>query len=238
MLFPIIAALLLLVLGMAHSTIAFAAATTLVPPRAQERFNQCGFDASNPITLDAAPLTLPARFTPIEPHEQVAFFVVRDTGETNREDGRALTVLVFQDQDQAKAAFDRGAKLATVAAGLQGAAVAVAPDGPENPPALKLSPDHGPPLFFGHGLSVWRENLALAQLATPPVKLLQETATELEQRNVALRPGPADYEAALQAASTRTKSRRHDDPRRALYEVDRDFVACVDGAQPATAATV
>ena len=158
----------------------------------------------------------------------MAIFVVRDPGETNREDGRAVTVLVFRDQDQAQAAFDRGAKLATVAAGLESAAMAAAPDGPLAPPALDLSPDHGPPLFFGHGLSVWRGNLALAQLATPPVSLLQETATELEQRNVGTRPGPTDYEAALRAAAARTKSRRHDDPRRAPYEVDQDFVACVD----------
>jgi hypothetical protein len=235
--FPIIAALLVLVLGLAQLTTASAAVTTLAPPQAQERFTQCGFDASTPTALDAAPLTLPARFTPLEPHEQVAIFVVRDIGETTREDGRALTVLVFQDQDQAQAAFARGAKLATVAAGLQDAAGAVASDGPAAPPALKLSPDHGPPLLFGHGLSVWRGNLALAQLATPPVRLLQETATALEQRNVALRPGPADYEAALRVAAARTKSRRHDDPRGAPYEVDQDFVACVDGAQPATAAT-
>lgn len=230
MLRTIIAALLLPLLWIPQPTTAEAAPIELAPPRAAERFDRCSFEASTPTALSAAPLTLTPRFTPIDPHDQVADFVVRDSGETDREDGRSLVVLVFRDQGQATAAFDRGAKLATVAAGLQGMTLTIGPDGAATLPALKLSPDHGPPLLFGYGLSVWRGNIALAQLTTPPVGLLQETAAELERRGVASRPDPTDYETALRAAAVRTKPRRHDDPRRAPYEVDQDFVNCLEAA--------
>ena len=99
----------------------------LAPQRAEEQFEHCGYGVSAAAALSDHPVTLLPRFTPVEPAEDVAVFVVRDPGETGREDGRSLTVLVFPDAARAMAAFDAGVRLATLADRLQGVSPATGP---------------------------------------------------------------------------------------------------------------
>jgi hypothetical protein len=205
-----------------------AAADTsdLTPARAGERFQHCGYEASSPTALNDSPRTLLPRFTPIDPIDGVTVFVVRDAGDSAREDGRSLAVLVFPTGDRARAAFDQGKRLAMVAESIESAS----PLDDLSSVTSRFNEDHGPPLFFGHGPSVWRRNLAMAQLATPPVTLVQEAAAELDRRGLGAKATPADYDAAVKTALARTKPRQKDDPRGAKYAIDRDFVGCLDAA--------
>jgi hypothetical protein len=224
---PIIVAMLMVLLSGAPAT-ATADAPTWPPLEVQERFVHCGYEASVPGALGAIPPTLLPRLTPIAPDDDVAVLVVRDPGEGLREDGRSVSVLVFPDQAHAAETFAQGTRLAAVADRLQ--AAARDPDA-EAPTVGLADPDRGPPLLLGHGRSVWRGNVALAQLLTPPATLLPAVAAELERRGAdAGPPTPADYAAALQAALAQLRPRRHVDPLAPLSAVDQDFVACLDSA--------
>jgi hypothetical protein len=83
--------------------------------------------------------------------------------------------------------------------------------------------------LLGHGRSVWRSNIALVQLLTPPVTLLPAVAAALDQRPAdAGPPTPADYATALQAALTQLRPRRHVDPTVPPSAVDPDLVGCLE----------
>jgi hypothetical protein len=96
-------------------------------------------------------------------------------------------------------------------------------------PGPVLNVDHGPPLLLGHGLSVWRGNVAMAQLTTPPVALVREVAAELDSHGLdATQASAREYDAA--AALAKVKPRLLEDPSRSPYGVDRDFVGCLESS--------
>jgi hypothetical protein len=195
------------------------------PQRVAAQFQRCGYETSPPAPLSSYPPTLLPRFTPIEPAEDVTVLVVRDRGETTREDGRSLAVLVFPDAARATAAFDEGARLVRVAVRSQ--AAIEAPDGLA-PVVPKLDTEHGPPVFLGYGASVWRGNVAMAQLSTGSVTLVRKTTAALEARGLdPENAGAADYEAAAKEALATTKPRVRDTLRGAGAAIDHDFVDCL-----------
>jgi len=157
-----------------------AGQSVMAPGQAAHRFEACGYAVG-----EARSATL--ELTHLTPWMvDVTSFVVRDSGEADAIDGRALTVSVFADQARAVMAhLDlqlRDEELQTR--------------------AITWSDDRGPSPGAGLGGSVWRGNVALAQLS-------------------AMLPS--------QDALGRTpRPRYHDVPRdQAPYAVDHDFVECL-----------
>jgi len=191
---------------------------------AEQQFKDCGYEVVPSGRVSNHPATLLPRFTPIEQPDSVSLFVVRDAGEAMREDGRSLTVIVFPTIEGAEHTFQEGARLTRITdqvgrfASQHGIAT-----GPPFPP---VDTNTGPPLFLGHGPSVWRRNVAINQLTTPPVTAVRETAAELEQRGLEVdAASEAEFSAAAQRAMEKTKPRSKELSR---SPVDRDFVRCLD----------
>jgi hypothetical protein len=227
----LIAAVLVPALGPLTSSPQIVGPRDLSPPRAEERFERCGYEVAAPSRLSDHPPTLVPRFTPVEPADDVVVFVVRDAGEVHREDGRSLAVLIFPNAARATAAFEEGVRLVALADRVQ--ALAAEPNsGVDRLPGPVLNVDHGPPLLLGHGLSVWRGNVAMAQLATPPMALIREVAAELDSHGLdATQASARQYDAAAEAALAKVKPRLlEEDPSRSPYGVDRDFVGCLESS--------
>ena len=209
-------------------TVKFADASqggeSLSPDAAEQQFKACGYDVIPSGRVSNYPATLLPRFTPIERADTVTLLVVRDAGETTREDGRSLTAIVFPTIAEAEYTFQEGARLTRVTD--QAERFASAHGVFTGPPMLPVDINVGPPLFLGHGPSVWRRNVALTQLTTPPITGVRETAAELEQRGLdAGSANEAEFSAAVQRALEKTKPRSKD---LSQSPVDRDFVRCLD----------
>jgi hypothetical protein len=211
--------------GLADASHASQESENLTPEAAERQFTACGYEVIPSGRVSDHPATLLPRFTPIEHPDTAALFVVRDAGETTREDGRSLTAVVFPTLAEAEHVFQDGARLMRVADQVQRLESGHGVD--TGPPPLPVDTDLGPPLFLGHGLTVWRRNVALTQLITPPVTAVRATADELERRGLdAASASRSEFTGAAQRALAATKPRSAESTR---SPVDRDFVRCLGG---------
>jgi hypothetical protein len=197
---------------------------SLSPNAAEHQFKACGYEVIPSGQVSNYPATLLPRFTPIERPDTVTLLVVRDAGETTRDDGRSLTTLVFPTIAEAEHTFQEGARLTRVTD--QAERFASEHGVASGPPVAPVDTNVGPPLFLGHGPTVWRRNVAMTQLTAPPVSAVRATADELEQRGLeAGSASEAEFSAAVQRALEKTKPRSTE---RMRSPVDRDFIRCLD----------
>jgi hypothetical protein len=206
----------------------------LSPDLVHERFAKCGYDVTPPVLLGQQSLGTSVRIAPLGPGDELHFLAVRDPQDRERDDGRSLAILRFRDSQRAGQVFQESVDAVVLADRMEASAQPGGPGAVGPAPSTQFTTDRGPPLLLGHGLSVWRQNVAMVQLGTPPSTLMTEIRAELGRRGVD--PAQAtsqEYEAATEAALSRMRPRARESLRRAPYGVDRDFVACLEGQQAA-----
>lgn len=200
---------------------------TLTPTEVRDQFAGCGYATVSPAMLAQSRIQTAPWLTDWSQGADVSTLFVRDAGELDRWDGRALLVIVFTEPAQALAAYQRGASGGPPSDSTPSTNVASA-----DLEARTFTENRGPALAPGYGSSVWRHNVALTQLlALPPNKFLLEIATELRGHGHRLDDASDDdLEAARSAVFGRMAPRAREDLRASTFGVDRDFVACLEAA--------